>query len=164
MMSEQTPALGLIVAYSIPQRAIGRAGGLPWHEPEDLAHFKACTMGHTIIQGRRSYESVGRPLPGRRTIIVSRNPAYQAPGCTIAHSLEEAIALARESDPCPWICGGTAIYQAALPLVTICELTEINVQVDDADTFFPAFDETAFVETQCRSSGHLHFRRLERRQ
>lgn len=161
-MNSPLPALGLIVAYSLPQRAIGRRGGLPWHEPEDLAHFKRSTLGHAIIHGRRSYESFGKPLPGRRNIIVTRNSDYQAPGCEVVHSLDAAIALARESDPCPWICGGQAIYAEALPQVTICELTEIDTTIADADTFFPAIDESQWQETTSRRSGHLHFRRLER--
>lgn len=162
-MTSPLAPLGLIVAYSLPQRAIGRAGDLPWHEPEDLRHFKTMTMGHAIIHGRRSYESFGKPLPGRRNIIVTRNRDFNAPGCEVVHDLDQAIALARSEDPCPWICGGEAIYRAALPLVTICELTEIDCSVDDADTFFPDIDEDAFVETAQRRSGHLTFRRLQRR-
>ncbi|TVR42901.1 MAG: dihydrofolate reductase [Planctomycetota bacterium] len=161
-MNSPLPALGLVVAYSIPQRAIGASGGLPWHEPEDLQHFKRVTMGHAIIHGRKSYESFGRPLPGRRNIIVTRNTDYQAPGCEVVHDLESAIARARSYDDCPWVCGGEAIYRAALPFVTICELTEITLHLDAADTFFPELDESAFVETKSHRSGHLHFRRLER--
>lgn len=163
MSDSSLPALGLVVAYSVPQRAIGRAGGLPWHYSEDLQHFKRVTMGHAIIHGRRSFESFGKPLPGRRNIIVTRNPDYQAPGCEVVHDVETAISRARESDDCPWICGGQAIYQAALHLVTICELTEIDLTLDDADTFFPALDEGLFREISSRHSGNLHFRRLERR-
>ena len=161
-MSEPLLPLGLVVAYSIPQRAIGRAGDLPWHHREDLQHFKQVTMGHAIIHGRRSYESFGKPLPGRRNIIVTRQTDYSAPGCDVVHDLTSAIALARTSDDCPWICGGETIYRKALPLVTICELTEIDSSIDDADTFFPAIDETQFEQTASRVSGVLHFRRLER--
>ena len=160
--TSQLLPLGLVVAYSKDNRAIGRAGGLPWHHPEDLKHFKKVTMGHAIVHGRKSYESFGRPLPGRRNIIVTRQAGYQAPGCEVVGDVASAIRLARESDECPWICGGEQIYREALPLVTICELTEIDESVADADTFFPEIDEKLFHETASRHSGPLHFRRLER--
>lgn len=161
-MSTELPPLGLVVAYSQHNRAIGKEGNLPWHYPEDLKHFKQVTLGHAIIHGRKSYESFGKPLPGRRNIIVTRQSNYEAPGCEVVHDLRTAIALARESDKCPWICGGESIYHESLPLVTICELTEIDEQVDQADTFFPEIDEKLFREVSSRVSGSLNFRRLER--
>jgi dihydrofolate reductase len=161
-MSELAP-LSLIVAYSTAERAIGRDGDLPWHEPEDLAWFKAKTLGRAIIHGRRSYEALGRPLPKRRNIVITRTEDYSAPGCEVVDSLGAAIDLARESDPCPMICGGSGIYRASLPLVTTCFLTEIDRSVPDADTFFPDMDESLFEETERSVSGRCTFRVLERR-
>ena len=161
-MSTERAPLGLVVAYSKYNRAIGKEGDLPWHFPEDLKHFKAVTLGHAIIHGRKSYESFGKPLPGRRNIIVTRQSDYAAPGCEVVNDLNTAIALARETDDCPWICGGESIYRESLPLITICELTEIDERVESADTFFPEVDEHLFNEVSSHTSGPLHFRRLER--
>ncbi len=88
----------LVVAMAL-NRVIGRDNALPWHLPEDLKHFKATTLGHAIVMGRRTFESIGRPLPGRRTIVVTRNAALHAPGCERAPSLDAALALAASSTP-----------------------------------------------------------------
>lgn len=123
MTAERHPVrdqLGLIVAVG-PGGLIGRGGGLPWRIPEDMAHFKATTAGHCLVMGRRTFTSIGRPLPGRRLVVVTRDRAWQPPThvpATVAHSLEEGIAAARETDPCPMVAGGAAVYEAALPLVT----------------------------------------------
>lgn len=154
------PPLNLMIAYD-RQRVIGRDGGLPWHHPADLAHFKRTTMGHAIIHGRRSYEDFGRPLPGRRNIVVTRQTGYRAPGCEVAHGLDDAIAMARTSDAEPFILGGAAIYRLALPLVTRMYLTEIDAE-HDGDTFFPPVDESEWVEVERRVDGVLTFRTLER--
>ena len=93
---------------------IGADGGIPWHLPEDFAHFKATTLGHTLVMGRATYESIGRPLPGRTTIVVTRDPEWSADGVLVAHSLEEALALAGDAEV--FVAGGAAVYEAALPL------------------------------------------------
>lgn len=154
------PPLAAMVAYD-RNRLIGREGGLPWHYPADLRHFKRTTMGHAIIHGRRSYEDFGKPLPGRRNIIVTRQQDYQAPGCEVAHDLDQAIALARTTDAMPFILGGAAIYQLALPQVTALFLTEIDA-THDGDTHFPAIDESNWQEVERREEAPLTFRTLQR--
>jgi len=153
--------LALIAAYD-RNRVIGRDGDLPWHHPEDLGHFKQTTLGHAIIHGRRSYESFGRPLPGRRNIVVTRNPDFSAEGCTVVHDLDKAIEEAYREDDFPFVCGGSRIYAEALPRVTRMYLTEID-ETHDGDTHFPEFDEDDWEEIDRRESGVLTFRTLERR-
>jgi len=119
---------------------IGRDNALPWHLPEDLRHFKATTLGHALIMGRRTFESIGRPLPGRRTIVVTRNPDWQHDGCERAGSLAEAAALAATpgADPAiasdeAFVVGGAQLYREALPLADRAIVTEIDIEpVGDA--------------------------------
>ena len=134
------PPLALIAALN-QDRAIGKGGGLPWHLPEDLAHFKRTTLGHAIIMGRRTYEEVGRPLPKRRNLVVTSRPIE---GVECFTSVEAAVAAAHETDPLPFVIGGGGIYKAALPLVTELFLTWVDLAVPDADAFFPPFDATPF--------------------
>src|SRR5688572_21101948 len=103
----------LVVAMS-RNRVIGRDNQLPWRLPADLAFFKRVTMGHPVIMGRRTYESIGKPLPGRLNIVVSTNRHFEAPGCTVAHSMEEAYRAAGDAEEVS-IIGGSAIFEAALP-------------------------------------------------
>lgn len=116
--------LALVVAIG-DGGVIGKENGLPWRLPEDMRHFKATTMGHAIIMGRKTHASIGRPLAGRRNIVVSRT-ADHLDGCEIARSLEEAIALARTTDTEPRIIGGAQIYAEALPIATRIFLTEVH--------------------------------------
>jgi dihydrofolate reductase len=141
--------LGLVVAVA-RNGGIGRARALPWRLPEDLAHFKAVTMGHAVVMGRTTHESIGRPLPGRRNVVVSRTVAA-LPGCEVARSLEDALALARAEDPMPMVIGGATLYVEALPLATHLFLTEVDRDVE-ADTFFPAFDRGQWREVQRRAA------------
>jgi dihydrofolate reductase len=154
--------LTLVVAVA-DGGAIGLGGQLPWRIPEDLKHFKRVTMGHAVIMGRKTWDEVGRPLPGRRNIVVSRTPGLALEGAEVAPSLEEAIALARRTDDAPCVIGGSAIYAAALPLATKIHLTEIHREVE-ADTFFPPFDRSAWRETERRAgeSEGVEFVTLER--
>jgi len=122
---------------------IGAGNGLPWKYPEDMRHFRTLTDGHAIIMGRKTHESIGRPLPNRRNIVVTRDSSLAFPGCEVAPSVEAAIARARETDACPCIVGGAAIYAAALPMVTDLWITSIDLEVT-GDAFFPAWDRTAF--------------------
>jgi dihydrofolate reductase len=131
-----------IIAAMSENRLIGRAGALPWRLPADLKRFKALTGGHTIIMGRKTFESLGRPLPDRTSIIVTRNRAYRAAGALIAHSLEEALEKAG-ADGKVFIIGGGEIYRQALPLADRLELTIIHA-VLDGDTYFPEFDVKAW--------------------
>jgi dihydrofolate reductase len=128
---------------------IGKDGGLPWRIPEDLRHFKAMTMGHAIVMGRRTWDEVKKPLSGRRNIVVSRT-IDSLPGAEVARTLEGAIALARTTDDEPRIIGGAAIYAAALPLATRIYLTEVHRKVE-GDTFFH-LDRTGWRETERRAA------------
>lgn len=127
----------LIVAMT-KDRVIGRGGGLPWRLSSDLKRFKRLTMGHTIIMGRKTYESIGRLLPGRKTVIVSRNSRYAIDGARVAASVEEAFFLAEGSDEA-FIVGGAAIYAAALPIVERLYVTLVESDAK-GDTFFPLFE------------------------
>lgn len=140
-----TPAPTAIVALNADM-AIGRKGDLPWHLSEDLRHFKETTLGHPVIMGRRTWESLPkRPLPGRQNIVVSRNPDFKADGADTASSLETALALC--ADPTPFIIGGGSIYTAALPLCNRVFVTEVDMKVDDADTFFPPLPADEWTAT-----------------
>ena len=127
---------------------IGNAGKVPWHLPEDLRFFKDMTMGHAIVMGRRTYDETRRPLEGRRNIVISRDPTFSAPGCEVVSSLEQAISLARTTDPEPRVIGGAEIFRLALPLATRIYLTEVDLDVP-GDTVFH-LDRTGFVETERR--------------
>ena len=154
-----------MIAAMTPRRAIGRAGALPWHVPEDLKQFREKTTGHAVIIGRKTFDTMGKALPKRRNIVVSRKPVELPPGVERCASVEEAIALARTSDPCPFVLGGGEIYVLAMPLATDLYLTLIEGPDDTgADAFFPPIDESAF-EVVTRAAGatpgvtFLHYRR-----
>ncbi|SON62387.1 Dihydrofolate reductase [Mycobacterium simulans] len=138
--------LGLIWAQST-SGVIGRAGGIPWQLPEDLAHFRQVTMGHTVVMGRLTWESLParfRPLPGRRNVVLTRQTDFMADGAEVVGSLEDAL-----TEPETWVVGGAQIYRLALPQATRCEVTEIDIdlpQVDD-DALAPVLDETWRRET-----------------
>lgn len=137
--------LALIVAMA-HNRVIGKNNTLPWHLPEDLQHFKRTTLGAPIIMGRHTWESIGRPLPGRRNIVLSRNPAWLAEGAERAASLEDALALCRQVNPAParaFVIGGAQLYAQALPLADELFITEIDADID-GDAYFPAVDAGAW--------------------
>lgn len=136
-------SLSLIVAMA-KNRTIGVNNTLPWRCPEDLKHFKALTMGHHIIMGRKTYDSIGKPLPGRTTVIVTRNRDLQVEGCLVAHSLQEAIA-ACAGDTEAFIVGGAELYAQALPLVDTLYITEIQQDVA-GDAHFPELDRETWLE------------------
>ena len=138
------PGLTLIVARA-RNGVIGRSGGLPWRLPEDLAFFKRTTMGHPIVMGRRTWESIGRPLPGRRSIVVSRQPGFDAPGAEVAASLDDALALCADYDEV-FVIGGAQLYGEALPRAQRLIVTEIDADFD-GDTRFPAPDPAQWRET-----------------
>ena len=123
-MSEEN-AIAMIVAMA-NKRVIGNDGGLPWHISEDLKHFRKTTTGHAIIMGRKTYESIGKPLPKRRNIVVTRQQGAAFEGCEVAHSLTEAIELARQTDDLPFIIGGASLFKEALPDTTMLFLTDID--------------------------------------
>jgi dihydrofolate reductase len=136
-MDPRPPRITLVAARA-RNGAIGRDNALPWHLPEDLQHFKATTLGHPIVMGRRTFESIGRPLPGRRTLVVSRDPAWAHPGCERAGSLDEAIDLCAGS-PEVFVVGGAQLYAAAMPRADRLILTEVDIEVP-GDAFFPTPD------------------------
>ena len=137
------PRISVIAALA-RNRVIGIENRLPWKLPEDLAHFKALTLGHPILMGRKTFESLGRPLPGRRNILITRNPNYQSPGCEIAVSIADAIALCARADEFFFI-GGAELYKQVLPVVDRLYLTEVQIEVQ-GDAWFPEFDRTTFTE------------------
>jgi len=130
----QAPRVCLIAALAA-NRVIGRNNTLPWHLPADLARFKALTMGHPVVMGRKTYESIGRPLPGRRNLVITRNRGYNAPGCDLVHSLDEAIAACRGAQEI-FIIGGAELYRESLPRAHCLEFTEIRAEIE-GDAFFP---------------------------
>ena len=126
-----------IIAAIGRNRALGKNNDLIWHLPADLRRFKKVTRGHHIIMGRKTYESLGKPLPNRTNIIVSRNPDYKAEGCVVVSSLEEALKTAK-ADPNPYVLGGAEIYKQALSIADFMDLTLVHADFE-ADAFFPDF-------------------------
>lgn len=137
-----------IIAAMDRKRGIGVGAKLPWRLSADLKRFRELTMGHHIIVGRKTFESIGRPLPGRRTIVVTRDRNYKAEGCEVAHSVEDATRLARESGESEaFICGGAEIYAESIETADRMYLTFVGAEVA-ADTFFPEFDEREWREQE----------------
>jgi len=135
-----------LVAAVAANRVIGANGKLPWHLPEDLKHFKTLTLGHPVVMGRKTWESLGKALPGRENIVVTRAPGYEAPGASVASSLDAALALCA-GEPTVFVIGGGELYAEALSVADGLLLTEI--QRDYAgDARFPAYDRAAWRETQ----------------
>jgi len=139
--------ISIIVAMD-ENGGIGFKGNLPWHLRSDLINFKKLTMGHHIIMGRKTFESIGRALPGRRTIIVTRNNDYQSDDCMIAHSLQEAFDIARANDESnAFVIGGWEIYSQSLDCADEILLTRVHTVVK-ADTFFPKIDSKEWEVTE----------------
>lgn len=134
-----------IIAGKAGNQVIGRNNTIPWHLSEDLKHFKATTLGHTIIMGRKTYESIGRPLPGRRTIVVTRSADWSAPGVERADSLAAAIALAGDAKQI-FVTGGAGIFREAMTIAAKLIVTEVNL-TPDGDIFFPAIDPALWNRT-----------------
>jgi dihydrofolate reductase len=157
----------LVVAMA-RNRVIGRDNALPWRLPADLAHFKRVTLGHPIVMGRRTFESIGKPLPGRKNIVLSHDASFVAPGCTVVRSLEEAWKAAGDADEV-CIIGGTSLFRESLPVADIIHLTEVEADVP-GDTYFPPFDRGEWKETEVarhpadeRHAYPMRILRLERR-
>lgn len=132
------PKISIIVAVAGKKRVIGKRGALPWYIPAELKRFKEITTGHPIIMGRKTHESIGRALPGRTNIVITRDPNYQAEGCIVVHSLDEAIKVAKEKEI--FIIGGGQIYEQALPRADKLYLTYIEKQIE-GDVFFPDYSQ-----------------------
>lgn len=145
------PLISAIVAMS-ENYVIGIDNQLPWHLPADLKHFKSLTTGHPILMGRKTYESIGRPLPNRTNIILTRNPSYQAPNCVVVTSIDEAIATAIEQNNQEiFIIGGAHVYEQLMPRIEKIYLTIVH-QDFEGDAYFPALAETDWTEI----SSELH--------
>ncbi|MBL8446738.1 MAG: dihydrofolate reductase [Zoogloeaceae bacterium] len=137
-----------LIAAVARNRVIGRANELVWRSPEDMARFKALTLGHVVVMGRKTWESLPprfRPLPGRRNIVVTRQNGYSAPGAEVAHSLSQSLDLADQQSV--FIMGGGDLYAQALPLADRLVLTEVNLS-PTGDTYFPIFSRDDWGETE----------------
>jgi dihydrofolate reductase len=142
--------VGLVWAQST-SGVIGRGGDIPWRVPEDLVRFKQVTMGHTVVMGRRTWDSLParvRPLPGRRNVVLSRQTGLTVDGAEVVGSLEQALAIS-QTEPETWVIGGAQIYQLALPQASRCEVTEVEIDLvrDDEDALAPVLDETWLGDT-----------------
>ena len=155
----------VIIAAVAKNGVIGKDNKLPWHLPEDLKHFKALTMGHPMIMGRKTWESLPGRLPGRPHIVITRDTNYEAEGAEVVHSLEDAITAAGRLSDTVFIIGGANIFQLALDRAQCIELTAIEADVE-GDAWFPDFPRQAWNMTagEVQDSGNYRFRfvRLER--
>lgn len=138
-------AISMIAAMA-KNRVIGKDNSMPWHIPAELKRFKKITLGGTLIMGRKTFESIGKPLPGRQTIVITRDQNYSAEGCAIAHSIEEAIAMA-PADKEIFIAGGSQIYEQAFSRIDRMYLTEIDLDID-GDAYLPDFDLSSFQRVE----------------
>src|SRR3990167_10858678 len=154
------PKVSIIVAVAGEKRVIGKKGSLPWYIPQELKRFKEITMGHPIIMGRKTHESIGRVLPGRTNIIITREPNYQAEGCIVVHSLEEALRQVQDEEV--FVIGGGEIYKQALPLADKLYLTYIDKEIE-GDTFFPDYSDFKRVisESDWQQSEGFKYKFLE---
>lgn len=154
--------LTLIAAIS-SNNCIGKNGELPWHIPEDLAHFKSLTNGHTVLMGRKTWESIPekyRPLPGRKNIVISRSTAYEVPpGVEVFDSIEHA--LEAHSDDDVYIIGGASMYEATIGIADALEITHVDREVD-GDTFFPDIDMSVWHEVSRKGHDGFSFVRYEK--
>ena len=146
----------IIIAAIAPDGTIGHQGRLPWHLREDLQHFKAVTMGHTLVMGRKTYDSIGKPLPGRRNIVLTRGPAI--PNVDCFPGLEDDL---RNCAGTVFIIGGAEVYRQALPLSDTLLLTQVHRNVT-GDTKFPAYDHSQWRETSRTSGAECDFVEYQR--
>jgi len=137
-----------IIAAMAENRVIGRAGTIPWDLPGDRRRFRKITWGHPVIMGRRTFESIGRPLPGRKNIVLSRQEGYRAEGCLVVHDLQAALAAAGEADEV-FVCGGGELYREALPRAGRLYLTIVHGEVE-GDVRFPEVPAGEFAEVERR--------------
>lgn len=162
----EAPRIHLVVARAA-NGVIGRQGDLPWRLPNDLRYFRDLTMGAPLVMGRRTHESIGRPLPGRLNVVVTSRPETLSPDCVGAAGLDEALALCGAVERL-FVVGGAALYAAALPLAQVLHITEVEAEVE-GDVHFPALDERQWrevaIERHPADARHAHpyaFRTLER--
>ena len=159
-MPSESHRVVAIAAYA-EGRVIGDHGRIPWHISDDFAHFKAETLGHTLVMGRLTFDSIGRPLPGRRTIVVTRNRDWSHDGVEVAHSVDDALARAAALGGDTIVAGGTQVYERAMPHLTHQVLTEVHRAVE-GDAHYPEFDLAEWRETRRVSRPDLDWVWLER--
>lgn len=153
MPSERSRSITLVAAYA-DNRVIGEDGSIPWRISEDFAHFKAVTMGGVLIMGRATWDSIGRPLPGRTTIVLTRDTAWAAEGALVAHSLDEALSLATGLSGEVFVVGGAQVYELALPIATHQILTEVRL-APEGDARYPVFSPEEWREVRRESRPDL---------
>lgn len=154
----------VLVAAVAANGVIGKDGAMPWHLPEDLRHFRDVTRGHPVVMGRVTFESIGRPLPDRANIVVTRRTDWHPDGVEVAPGLDEALELAAahlDDGGDVMVIGGAQLYQAAMPLADVQVITEVH-QEPDGDTFYPAFDRAEWTETRREHRDGFDFVWLER--
>ena len=156
-----------LIAAVAENGVIGQGNAMPWHLPADFAWFKRHTLGHPVLMGRKTFESIGKPLPGRRNVVVSRNRECNAAGCECATSLDEALSLCQTA-PEVFVIGGGELYRAALPMAHRLFLTTVACE-PEGDTRFPSWNENEWIETHrethdpdARNAYTMTFRILER--
>jgi dihydrofolate reductase len=142
----------VLVAARASNGVIGRDGGIPWRIPADFAHFKRVTVGHPLVLGRTTFEGIGKPLPDRQSIVVTRDADWAWDGVLVAHSVEEALRIGADLDELVNVGGGAQVYRDALPVATDQILTEVHA-TPSGDTHYPDFDEADWLET--RREDHL---------
>lgn len=142
------PRVNLIAALA-KNRVIGIENRLPWRLPEDLAHFKALTLGRPVLMGRKTFESLGRPLPGRTNVVITRNAQYAAAGCLVAASIPAALALCADAEEV-FLIGGAELYAQTIPLADRLYLTEVELNAE-GDAWFPDYDHSLFREVSRES-------------
>src|ERR687889_285271 len=151
----------VLVAAVAANGVIGDRGTIPWRIPGEQARFKAVTLGHTLVMGRATYDSIGRPLPGRTTIVLTRDPAWGADGVLVAASLSDALRLADRLPGDVMVAGGEQVYAEALPVADAQLLTKVHLS-PDGDTHYPEFDPTEWEETGRERHGTYDVVRLSR--
>ena len=145
-------------------RVIGKDNSIPWHIPEEVAHFKRTTMGHALVMGRKTYDSIGHPLPGRTNIVISSQPDLKIEGCTMASSLQESIEIAKKIHEKIFIIGGGEIFKQSMVVADSIYLSIIHREIP-GDVFFPDFTESEFIKTfseDVDASEHYTFEIYER--
>lgn len=157
-MNKDRPPIVIVSAMSRADRGIGMKNGLLWHVPADMKRFKELTLGHPIIMGRKTFESIleilGKPLPRRTNIVITRDTSYEHDGARVAHSLEDAIKIAESENPTEiHIGGGAQLYKQALPLASRLHITWFDDQ-QPADSFFPYFEDDFRIETEHEPQAH----------
>ncbi len=151
----------VMVAAVADNGVIGLDGDIPWSLPEDLKHFRATTKGNSVVMGRRTYESIGHPLPFRSNIVVTRQTDWTADGVLVAHSVADAIAMAADFEGDVMVIGGAQVYDAAMPFADVQVLTEVHLS-PEGDTFYPDFERAEWTETKREPRDGFEFVWLER--